>query len=843
MVETTAQRRANIQRIKTSSLMTPSRTRAENIAILTGGRIGGGGKTKPTQITSKERDLVQLRKDQASKLQEAKDQFRQDMRTAKGISGRTEAQKKFRDRVADIKVGGEKTSALVKSGLSLQQSRTELTRGEDFKPQLVVSEAPKQYFFKGIQQDLNRFKRKGETKLARGESLTIPEITAQIVAGGLSPFVDIAVLEEAIIMHPILTSKSLWDGIKNINIEEIGERIGQSARDNPPAFTGAVLGELLLMRGLGRGAEAGADVIDLARTRASGKFAPIKDVGGGRRAVTGVETEGFFERSGATIKSLTGEDVTHFKGSGTAKFDIPIIEKGWVDIALDKQVRLGGKDLDLVVHAGGDAFRLGKNKLVVGGRGEKGFEGLFFADPFGRIRRSRLQGLGDQPSATLMDILLGDFRFRRARPQVLYQERVRLAKFPKELKDIQETLKKNGILTPSQEARYLKWLDSNVGQWKPVGRPTTEPEVVLGTGEIVIKEKLTGVSIESGRRIEIFRVRVGKASPETRALLLKKSRGKLTKLEETKLKRNLKKETKGLSSQPVPTTPFLSSSRILVPPPTALGVKLGSVSQNIEQQRRSIRDEVKSLEPQFTGLSSMQKNMQKSLFRNLTIRGVSRDKINQKLSQQRKLFEQGSPRAMKDAGGMIRESTKTPIPRVVKGVLAPKPMGRKPPTPVGKLIPRPFGRKGTGRVGKLIPRPFPYLKGKRRPLKKGKELGAWDSLVKVKGKFKKQNIVPLSKKHARSLGAWVTDKSLSATHKVKRRKGTPQTPKRKFPLSHFSRTREKYRGFMIRKGKKIQTPNQWIEKRNKRLDSRSEVKQIQQAKKLKKLPKPFSKRL
>ncbi len=141
--------------------------------------------------------------------------------------------------------------------------------------------------------------------------------------------------------------------------------------------------------------------------------------------------------------------------------------------------------------------------------------------------------------------------------------------------------------------------------------------------------------------------------------------------------------------------------------------------------------------------------------------------------------------------------------------------------------------------------PFPKKKVKKKVFKKIPEeiskIG-YNAFVKVKGKFKRVNIRPITKSKARDLGAFVVDQSLGATFKIVKTKRTAKTPKVKAPRNYFGVTKDKYRS-PIRKGKKIPVKNLFIEKRKFRLDTLREVKKIQAARLIADLRKKAQKRI
>jgi hypothetical protein len=140
-------------------------------------------------------------------------------------------------------------------------------------------------------------------------------------------------------------------------------------------------------------------------------------------------------------------------------------------------------------------------------------------------------------------------------------------------------------------------------------------------------------------------------------------------------------------------------------------------------------------------------------------------------------------------------------------------------------VPRPKPRRPP-RI--FIPPPFPGLK---KPIPKKKLVkvplaeGGYNVFVKSKGKFKKVNINPLSKKKAHDLGSWLVDRSTSRTWKRKQVGFKAQKPILKVPSDYFKKTIKKYRGKKI-KGKVQPLINLGIEKRKFAIDTPREKKQL-----------------
>ncbi len=136
--------------------------------------------------------------------------------------------------------------------------------------------------------------------------------------------------------------------------------------------------------------------------------------------------------------------------------------------------------------------------------------------------------------------------------------------------------------------------------------------------------------------------------------------------------------------------------------------------------------------------------------------------------------------------------------------------------------------------------PFKGMDGveKRRPLIPKLKNQGFHAFAKQKGIFKKINRVPVSKKKAKDMAAFVVDNSTSARGKIVRAIGkSALKPQRKVPKNYFNRTSNKYRAFKIVAGKNVPLINEFIEKRAKRIDTFGEKRGLNAAKSISKLKK------
>ena len=127
---------------------------------------------------------------------------------------------------------------------------------------------------------------------------------------------------------------------------------------------------------------------------------------------------------------------------------------------------------------------------------------------------------------------------------------------------------------------------------------------------------------------------------------------------------------------------------------------------------------------------------------------------------------------------------------------------------------------------------LPLIPFKKRPKIKRKKVIAresYNAFAKPEGKkkFVKLNQVPLSKSRAKDVMGFFVDNTLSAKGKISVTKGKIKDARIDVPKNFFVNRQKKFREFKIRKGKKIATPNTFIEKKGKpRIDTFGEKNRL-----------------
>ncbi len=390
-------------------------------------------------------------------------------------------------------------------------------------------------------------------------------------------------------------------------------------------------------------------------------------------------------------------------------------------------------------------------------------ERSFFADPRGRLRPSRFGR--KQKEASLLDILSGDFTFRAPKPQALVFSNVKVQKFPKSLKDVEDALKSGKTLTTSQGKRLLAFQLKKSGKFKPVGALSREPEITLAPGEIIKRVKRVGtIKLSDGRLVPIIQAKVVKATATTKKLQSKAKAGKITTKELKILERRLTKESGFKASASRRTTAVKPRARLPKRIPRRAPRRVSRRAPRRPLKRQPSR-------PPRRGR------------RRALTRAVRRTPTR----QPRRRLTSTTRRAPVIRVGRGRARPPLPLPRIKR---------KK-----EKLI----VRKVRGGFN-VFARPLKKRGAKRRP-----------PLIKI-------NRVALTRRKAIDLRNHILDTSLARTGRIKRTKGRARSPRLRVSSVSISR---KFRKFRIKNGKRIPlVPGKVIEKTKNLLDTRQEKRKI-----------------
>ena len=581
-------------------------------------------------------------------------------------------------------------------------------------------------------------------------------------------------------------------------IKREGVKFGQLLRVSPTEAVAKVGTEILILKGTGTALKVTGKLSSRVATRVSPRFRgvksqviniPSKQVG----KTINIEIGGTVKKLAEPLRKqveLAGKVVTPV--SAQADRLIRLIKRTRVvrkPIPGEEKLSSGTKKLLKRFDEG----KIGKKDLIIldqkitkeTGRAGSLLERSFFADPRGRLRPSRL-GIKEK-EASLLDILSGDVTFKTQKPQVLIFEKAKVEKFPKALKGIEKKLKAGKPLTRDEANKLLQFQLKKSGKFKPVGHVSKEPEITLAPGEIIKKEKIIAVTLIKGKRVPIIRVKVVKATSETKKLLKKASEGKITTKELKKLRGNLRKET-GFKT---------SFSRGRIGKPRARPPK------PIPRIRRPPKRPPRR-PPRRPPKRPPRRPPKRPPKR---IRRLPRRPPRRVLRIPPRRPPKRIPRRVK------------PSPRI-----APRPRPRPPIKPIPKKV------KKRRRI-------------KRKPIRR-QAYEVWARPLKKRGQKRKPKLikvskVPLSKKRARDLRNYITDTSLGRTARIKPSIGKPSTPRLRTPKGYSRKTSKKFRRYRIVKGKRVPlVKGRVIERRRHLLDTRQEKKQITLRRRIAQLSKP-----
>jgi len=313
-----------------------------------------------------------------------------------------------------------------------------------------------------------------------------------------------------IIKEPIKTVSDTGKGIYDFATSSwnekvmIGQNIGEVIKKEPAYSAGIVSGEIaqavLITKGLST-ARKGTDIVS---ARLSPNFREVRTLKI-RTVKPDFKTGGIKTTEKVTdyisVPSRYGDDTIKIKlAEGFESTKEP----------LRSQVTLAGKEVT-AVSGQRDLFGRFTRKIDVDKPKPKGvtseLETSFFADPRGRLRQSRL-GIKKENLPTPKDIISGNVKLRREKPQAIIFEKAKIADFPKNLKDVENALKSGKTLTKSQEKRLLDFQLKPQGEFKPIGFLGKESEITLPKGERFLKTGELGVTLLKGRKVRLIGARV-----------------------------------------------------------------------------------------------------------------------------------------------------------------------------------------------------------------------------------------------------------------------------------------------------------------------------------------------
>lgn len=218
---------------------------------------------------------------------------------------------------------------------------------------------------------------------------------------------------------------------------------------------------------------------------------------------------------GKTKGGKVAKDITALTG-GKVRLDTPLTRGGFGFTQAEQRALIGKRGA--VTTSARDFFKVLQGDDVIIGK-----EGLFATpfDPKTLQPQTRITRLGlEQRRATLIDILTGDFTFKRQKPQIIL--------FP------EQTIGKTFKITPGEEL-----------------------EVLASGGQIVRKQGRVGTTIINKKIIPIFEADIGTSSKELELLTRQARTGKISVTDRKRLSRLLTKETGFDASGAVITQPLI----------------------------------------------------------------------------------------------------------------------------------------------------------------------------------------------------------------------------------------------------------------------------------------------
>ena len=437
-------------------------------------------------------------------------------------------------------------------------------------------------------------------------------------------------------------------------------------------------------------------------------------------------------------------------------------------------------------------------------------ERSLYLDPASGLRLSRL-GIQKTRTATLRDIVTGNFKLRTNKPQVLIFQNAKIAKFPKSLSKVKKKLISGKKLTTSETNQLIRWqVQTGSGKFKPVGSTIyaggKELEVTLAPGELIKRIKGVGVTFVEGKKVTFVTAKVYKPS----ASILKQMKlAKLGRLSKTQLKklesllskklgRKIKVETpntKTLSARASRAATRRADASIPVLRLDANGLRVLWLARKSTRRTPSKRKIIKRKTTKRTTTKR---------------RAVAKRKPGKRTTTKRRAVKRTATR---------KSSKRKSAPRKK---IAKRPIKRKPTK--RKAIPRkptPHGGRFSKTTKKQTPAPRLKLGFKRKTL--SKSILTYYVVEKVRGKFKKLYPKALPRKDAMDYAVYTIDNRLSKTAFFIPSVKSKKIYKAPRSISGYaSRNRAKVRPYKIRYGRKKLLVNGYIEKRKYFQDTKNE---------------------
>jgi len=497
-----------------------------------------------------------------------------------------------------------------------------------------------------------------------------------------------------------------------------------------------------------------------------------------------------------------------------------------------------------------DAGTISKKNLLklneaVKKQGAKGLlERSFFADPTGKIRPSRL-GVTPDKKASLLDYFVEDITFKKAKPQILLFENIKVQSLPKALKSIGNKLKKGTALTKKEADELLKYQLKKSGKFKPIGFISGESEITLAPGEILKRVKKVGVTIANGKKIPIVKTEVFKPTGKIKTLLTKFNKGTLTKAQTKQLDKLLKKATGfnyGLSSAKKTAGKYVDIKKVgagilskISPKKPTITTK--TISPTYVKPKKKTPTPSKPKTPSSPKKPTPKKPKKggrgKSPSKPKTPTKKPSKPVSPKAKAKRSTSSLAAARRRKKRTPV--SSRKAPTSRIKKRYYgtsrpskSPSPRSPRPRSPgtsksSGSKSPKsprrykPYSPKSPARSGKGTPsKPVKKTSKTKRKASYKPKIGYYVYEKRGKKGFVKLKGLPLTKQQAKDRLAYRLDNKISRTAKlvpVKKVKKFGSLPKEQ--KNYFPRYKKNLRNYKIVRGKRVKTPLTFIEKKGK----------------------------
>ena len=336
--------------------------------------------------------------------------------------------------------------------------------------------------------------------------------------------------------------------------------------------------------------------------------------------------------------------------------------------------------------------------------------------------------------------------------------------------DITEPSRKLGkiIKEKSIEERGYIFSEKRLGEFLKLGEPIKAKEYKIKKRKGVKKTPLEKTFGEPEIKSDLD-------SPQRKAIQIKKTKDMVKELEKTdvgKVTETIRKGLKGRSQKVVEKLDVITTDI----PKSVLGGK----------SRARVRLKAK------TKLRSISEVQQKARLDTAVVE-IPRELQKEKLASRQA-----------ESARKIQRLIEEPIPIFS---IRPKVRPPKKPKPVRKLIPL-------------------LLRGKRKIVKKKEKKKGYNVFIKRKGKYRKVTPVPINLISAKDLRAYGLDRSTSRSGRILPTKKYASPTSYNIPRGYARDTRQKFRGFKQKKGKKTKLKRTIIERGKYLIDSVGEKKEL-----------------